>query len=98
MEGFSGLCKWVGRISDEWLSPLSPNSKDQANSCASSATTTTTEDLGTSLSPLHSSRQILAAYAGYTDFTSSNKSNQRIRGRSSNLSYSSLPLAADEMD
>jgi hypothetical protein len=98
MEGFSGLCKWVGRISDEWLSPLSPNSRDHINSCEISTTVLTSEDLGTSLSPLHSSREILAAYAGCTDFTGSVKSIHRSRGRSSNLSYSSLPLAADEME
>lgn len=97
MEGFSGLCKWVSKISDDWASPLSPGSKENMKTSDTSSATvmTSSDDLGSSLSPLHSSRQILAAY---TDFTASGNVPPKRNGRSSKLSYSSLPLAADEMD
>lgn len=96
MEGFSGLCKWVGKMSDEWLSPISPVRKEVSETiCTTSSTVLTSEDLGSSLSPLHSSREILAAY---TDFTTNVNINPRNKRRSSKLSYSTLPLAADEMD
>lgn len=97
MEGFSGLCKWVSKISDDWSSPLSPGSKENMKTSDTCSTTvmTSSDDLGSSLSPLHSSRQILA---GYTDFTAGGNVPPKRKGRSSKLSYSSLPLAADEMD
>ena len=98
MEGFSGLCKWVSRISDDWASPLSPGSKEimKTSDTLSATVMTSSDDLGSSLSPLHASRQILA---GYTDFTASgNVPPPKRKGRSSKLSYSTLPLAADEMD
>jgi rubredoxin len=99
MEGFSGVCRWVAMISDEWLCPhspvlwicpSSPVPKDKYESHTISIVGMVAEDLGTSLSPLHASREIIA---GYKDCTLSSKLNKNRK-----LSYSSLPLAADEMD
>ena len=105
MDGFSGLYKWVGKMSDEWLCPPSPPSTLSPQSpLVRNDTSELTisgeakiEELGSSLSPLHSSREILA---GYTDFTCNchYKIDARRKSRPSKLSYSTLPLAADEME
>lgn len=116
MDGFSGLCKWMGKMSDEWLCPPSPLSTmvspyspystpdtPRAQNDTHDSITSKEEvsvELGSSLSPLHSSREILA---GYTDFTCNScscnyKINNRRKSRGSKLSYTTLPLAADEME
>lgn len=74
---------------------MSPLKKETSDTCTTSSTVVTSEDLGSSLSPLHSSREILAAY---TDFTTNGNINPRNKRRSSKFSYSTLPLAADEME
>ena len=112
MDSISGLGKWMGKVSDEWFSPpnsptslmcVKSHSVNRSAICASSFSRDTNEDLGSSLSPLHSSREILAGYAD----TACKKCNQKIhpRGNSKsmdphtrNRSYSTLPLAADEME
>ena len=112
MDGLSGLGKWMGKVSDEWFSPpTSPTSLMSLKSpsvghpaiYAASYGRDINEDLASSLSPLHSSREILAGYADTTCKTGNPKINQRGKSKSMdpytrNRSYSTLPLAADEME
>lgn len=103
MDSISGLCKWMGKVSDEWFSPppsptllLCPQSPSTGDIDIASSGRDLDEELGSSLSPLHSSREILA---GYSDVAcKARHKNRSTDPNSRNRSYSTLPLAEDEME